>query len=374
MHPEKSPLSPAPAYEERAAATFQHPRCRSAAHAVANAWADFTAAARRGFGDLCRASTSFTADHSDSEKESAKRGTRRFEEEVPTVSAIKHIVWCLEHCEIRGYKSIVAPCWAANGTMSMYLEAHPRADRLQLLYEVASALAYLHTQPSPVTHGDVYIDNVTISAHGTAVLNDFSTSRRITVDMSETPWTSKDDYLAGRALYEAPEVHKGARHSAVTDVFAFGMLIFHAYAGKRPLVTATTECAVILAIANGERPAEEEITRYDFSSPLWKLVQACWHHSPAKRPTMPVVRDGLRNMLAERERLFASSPPIDEKASFRDDEKSGEFQNDSSLPIPDWPFTLLTGNECSDKTLSTAHVATPVLGVICGLYHKTGIP
>ncbi|EJD37834.1 kinase-like protein [Auricularia subglabra TFB-10046 SS5] len=225
-----------------------------------------------------------------------------FRKEVTILSRINHpnIVQCFHSCEVRGYKCIISP-WAEHGTMRLYLERNPEADRLKLLHDVASALAYLHTRKAPIIHCDIYVDNVLVSEAGTALLNDFGLSRRITVDSSETPWDDKEDYFIGRALYEAPEVHEGVRRSGATDVFAFGMLVFHTYLGRQPFARCPTQTAIIIALSKGERPGRDEITRYDFEDAHWELVQACWHHSPTVRPTMPVVRDRMRRMLDKRE-------------------------------------------------------------------------
>ncbi|EJD44355.1 kinase-like protein [Auricularia subglabra TFB-10046 SS5] len=156
---------------------------------------------------------------------------------------------------------------------SQYLTSHPDADRPKLLKDVASGLHYLHTLPNPVVHGDIYLDNVLVSFTERAMLNDFGLSSVLSADASPLPSLGYSaSYLMGRASYEAPERHDGARRSCATDVFAFATLIFHAYSGAPPFAALCNQAAVILAIHSG----------------------ACWSHNPGQRPAIADVGARLR--------------------------------------------------------------------------------
>ncbi|EJD44359.1 kinase-like protein [Auricularia subglabra TFB-10046 SS5] len=162
----------------------------------------------------------------------------------------------------------VVTAWAENGTLGAYLDNDPNADRLELLCDVASALHYLHTCPAPIIHGDLYVDNVLVSKDGTALLSDFGLSTAVSPDEWDLPVLPGGslDYLLVRAAYEAPERHGDppARRSFATDTFAFGMLVFHAYAGRSPFAGLPNDAAVVVAIYEGRRPARAEIARDDF--------------------------------------------------------------------------------------------------------------
>lgn len=90
----------------------------------------------------------------------------------------------------------------------------------------------------------------------------------------------------------APELVSGLRRTVATDVYAFGMLVYEAYAGRRPFAEVRPISAVIRTCA-GQRPARREITRAEFNDSLWALVTACWAQDPTERPSMSEVRRRL---------------------------------------------------------------------------------
>ncbi|EJD34298.1 kinase-like protein [Auricularia subglabra TFB-10046 SS5] len=178
-----------------------------------------------------------------------------------------HVIRCFCSVHVEGCECIVTP-WAENGTLGAYLKKHPEADRLKLVCssQVASGLRHLHRQEPPIVHGDIFVvgggDNVLISDHGNALLSDFGLSNGIINELSEIPCEGdRRIELFGRAVYEAPERHDGAAQSCSTDVFAFGMLIFHAYSGRRPFSTLSTSAAAIVELHKGRRPDRSEVAR-----------------------------------------------------------------------------------------------------------------
>ncbi|EJD51705.1 kinase-like protein [Auricularia subglabra TFB-10046 SS5] len=222
------------------------------------------------------------------------------EARVLTMITHQHILPFLGISYMDGAVCIVTP-WAENGSLASYLRREPNADRLGLLVQVASALCYLHTNVGDIIiHGDLHVDNVLISDNGCALLSDFGLSRIVPEGNSSSLYRGdSSDFRIGRVVYEAPELHDGERKSWATDVFAFGMLIFHTYAGKQPFGAAQNYLTAVVALYRGNRPARREITRDDFSDELWGLVQRCWHHCPRERPRMPEVSRFIMECLLE---------------------------------------------------------------------------
>ncbi|EJD38573.1 kinase-like protein, partial [Auricularia subglabra TFB-10046 SS5] len=211
-----------------------------------------------------------------------------------------HILPCLHVFEMDICLYIITP-WIPNGTLGKFIAKNPGTDRLQLLYEVALAVQFLHEMQTPIIHGDIHVENVLISQTGPALLTDFGLSRIVTVSSNTYEASSymdgSGDYHLGRAGYEAPERHDGKGRTSSTDVFAFAMLIFHTYAGVSPYGRLGTAMAVILAIHRGIRPDRADIQREDFSDSLWDLVQKCWNQEPEDRPAMAAATATLRCLL-----------------------------------------------------------------------------
>ncbi|EJD44360.1 kinase-like protein [Auricularia subglabra TFB-10046 SS5] len=193
--------------------------------------------------------------------------------------------------------------WAEHGTLGAYLREHPNADRLKLLHGVASGLRYLHSSVPRVIHGDLCLDNVLVYGDENARLNDFGLSTFASPRLTDEASPDADgelDYLLTRARYTAPELNGDhPRRSPETDVFAFGMLAFHAYA-DRPPFSGLNHLAVIIAISEAKRPARADITRDDLPEGLWALMEACWSQDPEDRPSMLHVELSLQDILLER--------------------------------------------------------------------------
>ena len=105
--------------------------------------------------------------------------------------------------------------------------ALPADDVAQIGSDVASALAAAHK--SGVLHRDVKPQNILIAKDGRARLADFGSAR-----MEGESTITRTGAIVGTLAYMAPEVMAGRRGDARADVFALGMTLFHAAAGRLP--------------------------------------------------------------------------------------------------------------------------------------------
>ncbi|KAF9241777.1 kinase-like domain-containing protein, partial [Melanogaster broomeanus] len=99
--------------------------------------------------------------------------------------------------------AIVGP-WAQNGTLGDYLARNPGLPapvRVQLLYEIACGLHYLHSQE--VIHGDLTGTNVLIDASGKACLSDFGLATIHHEFLGTSFFTSSSQ---GNVRWAAPEL------------------------------------------------------------------------------------------------------------------------------------------------------------------------
>ncbi|EJD51671.1 hypothetical protein AURDEDRAFT_181857 [Auricularia subglabra TFB-10046 SS5] len=89
-----------------------------------------------------------------------------------------------------------------------------------------------------------------------------------------------------KAMHRAPEIHMGEPLAPSSDVYSFGMLAFHVYCDREPMKALYPGAIqVAAALLSGRRPERSEISRAEFSNSLWDLVQRCWAHDKAKRPS-----------------------------------------------------------------------------------------
>jgi len=93
--------------------------------------------------------------------------------------------------------------------------------------EVAAALAAAHRHG--ILHRDVKPQNILLARDGRARLTDFGSAR-----MDGEATITRTGAIIGTLAYMAPETVSGGRGDARADVFALGMTLFHAVAGRLP--------------------------------------------------------------------------------------------------------------------------------------------
>ena len=103
----------------------------------------------------------------------------------------------------------------------------PPDDVARVGSEVAAALAAAHRRG--ILHRDVKPKNILLDRDGRARLTDFGSAR-----MEGDATITRTGAIVGTLAYMAPEIAEGRRGDARSDVFALGMTLFHAAAGRLP--------------------------------------------------------------------------------------------------------------------------------------------
>jgi serine/threonine protein kinase/Tfp pilus assembly protein PilF len=170
-----------------------------------------------------------------------------------------------------------------------YVEGQPLADVIpagglrsdivvRYASEVAGALAHAHEHG--IVHRDLKSSNVMITSDERVKVLDFGLARRLPQGVStglETASTAAG-VIAGTLSYMAPEVLRGERGDARSDVWAFGVLLHEMLAGEQPF-EGQTSFELSSAILN-QPPRTLPPT---VCSTLAGVVQRCLEKDPARR-------------------------------------------------------------------------------------------
>ena len=150
---------------------------------------------------------------------------------------------------------------------------------LGILYDIASALHFLHTRPDPVIHRDVSSANVLLKAfyngEWLAKLGDLGTAKIQQQAATANP---------GAMAYGAPEAGDYIKHSAKMDVYSYGILILEA-------LTATHPFEMVDAL---KAQVQQQFPEYH------QLVTSCTKQQSSDRPTMYDVIGQLDKIKAAR--------------------------------------------------------------------------
>ena len=105
------------------------------------------------------------------------------------------------------------------------------AGRIAILRDVAGALACAHR--SLIIHRDIKPSNVLVSSDGHVKLLDFGIAKSLVE--STDPGLTQNSTGPMTPQYAAPEQFHGSTLTVATDIYQFGVLMFHVLTGRLPL-------------------------------------------------------------------------------------------------------------------------------------------
>ncbi len=170
-----------------------------------------------------------------------------------------------------------------------------RAALLSTMLRVAEAVAAAHAQA--VIHRDLKPSNIMLGALGEVLVMDFGLAKLLSdlgpqerTERRTEPWaspsgsdTTRTGAVLGTPLYMAPEQALGqaSRHSARSDVYSLGSMIFEVLAGRPFALKAPSEPPDKDAHAAEEFAA---LKARGWDEALLTLVRECVATDPAERP------------------------------------------------------------------------------------------
>ncbi|KAF9043328.1 kinase-like domain-containing protein [Panaeolus papilionaceus] len=182
--------------------------------------------------------------------------------------------------------------WYKNGSAAEYLaKKNPRADRLQLILDVARGLAYLHTHQPPIVHADLKGNNVLITDEGQGVLCDFGLSE-VMEDLGRPAGMTLSNPDFGPLRWQAPEFMKEDDEPATpsSDVWSYGCTAFELLTGRIPYGHRTRDALVIQDMQSKRKPpGPADVCLLAFDSRVRDLLDWCWNFEPSQRPSMTQV-------------------------------------------------------------------------------------
>ncbi|KAJ3335645.1 hypothetical protein HDU93_004790, partial [Gonapodya sp. JEL0774] len=193
---------------------------------------------------------------------------------------------------------MVSP-YMRNGNLLAYLTAYPHADRVELAFDIACAMEYLHGRG--ILHCDLKAVNVLVDDLGNALVADFgfaTVATRVSI-LSKVA-------RPGTRRWMAPELFaRRPRLSEKSDVYAFAMTVYEMYTLQVPFCDVL-EDAVVPIVEKGERPDLDEYEDLDgipeneriaivtMPEPIKDLVKRCWDSVTEGRPTFATIIADLK--------------------------------------------------------------------------------
>ncbi|MEI6450107.1 MAG: protein kinase [Actinomycetes bacterium] len=159
----------------------------------------------------------------------------RFEREAQAVAALRHpnIVRVIDFDHIDEHYFMVmefvegATLAARLGEIAAEGRRLPAAEVLRLFEPLCAAVDYAHRQG--MIHRDIKPANVLLTAQGEPVLTDYGIARIIGMTQHTATGT-----VMGSAHYMSPEQAQGLAADGRSDLYALGVMLFEALAGRVP--------------------------------------------------------------------------------------------------------------------------------------------
>ncbi|KAK0447351.1 kinase-like domain-containing protein [Desarmillaria tabescens] len=191
--------------------------------------------------------------------------------------------------------------WCEHGTIRHYLKSvNPKADRMKLMHQIASGVAYLHDFRPTIIHGDLKGSNILIDHQGYAIISDFGLSK-VMSDFSAS------SFFAGSMRWMAPEIVRALvevgseatmpQVTTASDVYAFGSVCLEVVTGALPYAYRKHDPGVMFDIMAGVKPSRG--SNMPDCKALRMLLNRCWNEAPALRPKMGDVLQCLTILNAE---------------------------------------------------------------------------
>lgn len=231
-----------------------------------------------------------------------------FQREINILSILRHphIVSFLGYSTKPpdGTPCLVLEC-LEGGTFESALFGHPKLSasaKVKLLWQVSTALLFLHARSPAIVHRDVSPSNILLDkSKETAKLSDFGISRSVkTMTTQSVAATGSPAYLAPECFTPqefAQGIPKDTKLLSSVDVYAFAMVVWASFAEERPFQEFRDNAmALMFQASSGNRPALAKMRGAPL--PLQTLVESAWKQDAGQRPTMKLFVDVLASCMA----------------------------------------------------------------------------
>jgi serine/threonine protein kinase len=165
---------------------------------------------------------------------------------------------------------------------------------------VAIGMKFIHS--CNVIHRDLKPENVLLDNRFWPRVADFGLSKIMSLGSEQVTHAVTMTMNLGTPLYMAPELFDGADYTTSIDVYAFAMFLYELCTQAKPFREKGEMKRFSLAkyVTEGERPTIPDYVPENYRL----LMQACWDHVPANRPTFHEIVDRMLEQDARHEYKF----------------------------------------------------------------------
>ena len=203
---------------------------------------------------------------------------RRFVHEARAAGAVQnpHLVPILDAGDAGG-RPFLASLFVGGESLGHRLEHGPLplADVARVAVQAGAGLDALHA--AGLIHRDIKPTNIIIDANGDAAVTDFGLAKGPAYTVLTNP-----GQVMGTLDYLAPELIRGGKGTAASDLYAFGCVVFECISGKPPFGEKGM-FQLAQAVLNDE-PPDPTVGRPDLPDQLYPVLRQALAKDPDQRP------------------------------------------------------------------------------------------
>jgi serine/threonine-protein kinase len=195
------------------------------------------------------------------------------------------------------------------GTLAQRLQDPPmgQEEAVRLISQVLDALDAAHR--AGILHRDIKPANILLTEYGNAKVTDFGIAKALEPAPADVDLTATGEVI-GTPRYLAPERAAGEQATVASDLWAVGVVLYEALAGRPPF-DAETALGLAMAAERGEL-VPPEIYRSDLSPALGAVVARALAPRPLDRFTSASqMAAALSRAVADPAATVGFGPPTD---------------------------------------------------------------
>lgn len=246
----------------------------------------------RGWDDKLRRAVALKTVHLDSEDVDREKLLASLRDEAAITARIHQAnIVTVYDIEDRGTTAFIAMEYVEGTNLRQVLELRrrlPPLDAVALGAGIARGLAAAHS--NYLVHHDVKPGNILLGLDGSVKLTDFGVSQSITAA------TQKKDVICGTPGYLPPECFEGDDYTPASDLWALGVVLWEAVAGRHPFRSRTLRQTIARTLSYQPQPLADLVpeTPVAFSEIVAELLDP----DPNRRPEDGVVLSRRLDALA----------------------------------------------------------------------------
>ena len=163
--------------------------------------------------------------------------------------------------------------------------------KLKLIYQIANAMNFLHSNEPPIIHGHLSPNNILFNSKNEPIIADIGFVSLKKYCKFMIGYSNKNEYSAPEYMQEKSNIVENPKIGA--DIYSFGMIVWELITEVKPFKMLAKEELIKKVVIEKSRPKIPDNIPIEIS----QIIRACWQHEEDKRPAFSKILKLLENLI-----------------------------------------------------------------------------